>query len=42
MIARQTHLSAGTVRNYLALAVQKLGTTTRAEARRIARDNGWL
>ncbi|MCZ7422362.1 response regulator transcription factor [Verrucosispora sp. WMMA2121] len=41
-IARRAHLSPGTVRNYLALAVQKLGAGSRAEALRIARDNGWL
>ncbi|GIJ20448.1 response regulator transcription factor [Micromonospora lutea] len=41
-IARRAHLSPGTVRNYLALAVQKLDAGTRAEALRIARDNGWL
>ncbi|TCB94369.1 response regulator transcription factor [Micromonospora zingiberis] len=41
VIARRAHLSAGTVRNYLALAVQKLGASTRADAVRIARDNGW-
>ncbi|MEU5553116.1 response regulator transcription factor [Micromonospora sp. NPDC047793] len=41
-IARRARLSPGTVRNYLALAVQKLGADGRAEARRIARDNGWL
>ncbi|MFI7024580.1 response regulator [Micromonospora sp. NPDC049900] len=42
VIARRARLSPGTVRNYLALAVQKLGADSRAEARRIARDNGWL
>jgi two-component system response regulator DesR len=42
VIARRTHLSAGTVRNYLAAAVTKLGVTTRAEAFRIAHHNGWL
>ncbi|QOC92484.1 response regulator transcription factor [Micromonospora craniellae] len=41
-IARRARLSPGTVRNYLAIAVQKLGADSRAEARRIARDNGWL
>jgi two-component system response regulator DesR len=30
------------VRNYLAAAVHKLGVTSRAEAIRTARDNGWL
>lgn len=42
MIARRAHLSAGTVRNYLAIAVQKLGVDNRAEAVRVARENGWL
>jgi two-component system response regulator DesR len=42
VIARRTHLSGGTVRNYLAAAVGKLGVASRAEAFRVARDNGWL
>jgi two-component system response regulator DesR len=42
VIARQTNLSTGTVRNYLAAAVSKLGAGSRAEAYRIARANGWL
>jgi hypothetical protein len=42
VIARRTHLSAGTVRNHLAAAVTELGVTTRAEAFRIAHHNGWL
>ncbi|WBB69000.1 response regulator transcription factor [Micromonospora sp. WMMD812] len=42
VIARRAHLSAGTVRNYLAAAVQKLGAANRAEAIRTARENGWL
>lgn len=41
-IARRTNLSAGTVRNYLAAAVSKLGVRNRAEAFRTAHDNGWL
>lgn len=41
-IARRTHLSNGTVRNYLAAAVSKLGVASRSEAIRTARDNGWL
>lgn len=41
-IAAQLHLSAGTVRNYLAEATQKLGASNRIEASRIARENGWL
>jgi two-component system response regulator DesR len=42
VVARRAHLSSGTVRNYLAAAVQKLGASSRAEAARTARDNGWL
>lgn len=42
IIARRTHLSNGTVRNYLASIVAKLGVTGRAEAIRVAHDNGWL
>jgi two-component system, NarL family, response regulator DesR len=42
VIARHTHLSTGTVRNYLAAAVHKLGVTSRTEAVHTARDNGWL
>lgn len=41
-IAKQTHLSNGTVRNYLAAAISKLGVSTRSEAFRTAHDNGWL
>jgi two-component system response regulator DesR len=41
-IARRTHLSNGTVRNYLAAAVTKLGVASRAEAIRAAHHNGWL
>ncbi|MEH0936426.1 response regulator transcription factor [Micromonospora psammae] len=42
VIARRTHLAAGTVRNHLAACVQKLGAGDRAEAVRIARAAGWL
>ncbi|XAS73698.1 response regulator transcription factor [Micrococcaceae bacterium Sec5.1] len=41
-IARTTILSEGTVRNYLSAAMAKTGGRTRAEAVRIAADNGWL
>ncbi|HEY1484735.1 MAG TPA: response regulator transcription factor [Micromonosporaceae bacterium] len=41
-IARVLHLSEGTVRNYLSAAIGKTGARTRAEAARVARDNGWL
>jgi len=42
VIAKQLHLSAGTVRNYLSEAIDKLGTTNRIDAARIAREKGWL
>ena len=41
-IARETFLSEGTVRNYLSSAIGKTSARTRAEAARIAQDNGWL
>jgi len=41
-IARDTFLSEGTVRNYLSAAMGKTGGRTRAEAARIAQENGWL
>jgi two-component system, NarL family, response regulator DesR len=41
-IARELHLSEGTVRNHLSAAIGKTGARTRAEAVRIAVDNGWL
>lgn len=42
VIAKQTHLSNGTVRNYIAAVITKLGVSTRAEAVRTARAHGWL
>jgi len=41
-IARQVFLSEGTVRNHLSAAMGKLGAATRAEAVRLATENGWL
>jgi two-component system, NarL family, response regulator DesR len=41
-IAQATFLSEGTVRNYLSAAMGKTGARTRAEAVRIALENGWL
>ncbi|TCC45270.1 response regulator transcription factor [Kribbella capetownensis] len=41
-IAKDLHLSEGTVRNHLSAAIGKTGARTRAEAARIALDNGWL
>ncbi|QIK75081.1 response regulator transcription factor [Nocardioides piscis] len=42
VIAARAHLSSGTIRNHLSAAIGKTGATTRAEAARLARDNGWL
>ncbi len=36
------HLSAGTVKNHLSVAIGKLGARNRVEAVRIAQDQGWL
>jgi two-component system, NarL family, response regulator DesR len=41
-IAAVVHLSAGTVRNHLSSAIGKTGTSTRAEAARVAQERGWL
>jgi two-component system, NarL family, response regulator DesR len=41
-IAAELYLSYGTVRNYLASAVTKLGARNRVDAIRIATDAGWL
>jgi len=41
-IATRVHLSAGTVRNHLSSAIGKTGTTTRAEAARVAKERGWI
>jgi two-component system, NarL family, response regulator DesR len=41
-IARSLHLSEGTVRNHLSAAIGKTGARTRAEAVRLAMENGWL
>nr|WP_307679077.1 response regulator transcription factor [Streptomyces sp. V4I2] len=40
VIAKELHLSLGTVRNYLTTIVHKLGARNRVDAVRIARDNG--
>jgi two-component system response regulator DesR len=42
VIASRLHLSAGTVRNHLSAAIQKLGARNRADAAQIAREKGWL
>ena len=41
-IAAAVSLSEGTVRNYLSSAIGKLGARNRAEALRVATDNGWV
>lgn len=41
-IARSLHLTNGTVRNHLSIAIQKLNARNRVEAARIAEDKGWL
>jgi two-component system response regulator DesR len=41
-VARALHLSEGTVRNHLSSAIGKTGARTRAEAVRLATENGWL
>ncbi|MGW0955585.1 response regulator [Streptomyces sp. NPDC001212] len=41
-IARRVSLSRGTVRNYLAAAIAKLGAANRHEAARIAVERGWI
>ena len=41
-IAGRVFLSEGTVRNHLSAAMGKLGAGTRAEAVRIATEQGWL
>jgi two-component system response regulator DesR len=41
-IAKLLFLSEGTVRNYLSSSISKTGTRNRAEALRVAEDNGWL
>ncbi|MEV6367593.1 response regulator transcription factor [Micromonospora musae] len=41
-LAGALHLSEGTVRNHLSAAIGKTGARNRAEAVRIAEQNGWL
>jgi two-component system response regulator DesR len=40
--AAHLFLAEGTVRNYLSVAIRKLGARNRGEAIEIARDKGWL
>lgn len=42
VMAEKLVLSEGTVRNHLSSAIGKTGASTRAEAARIAMENGWL
>lgn len=41
-IARRVSLSRGTVRNYLAAAIAKLGVANRHEAAHVAAEHGWI
>ncbi len=41
-IAERTHLSVGTVRNYLSSATSKIGAANRHDAIGIARRHGWI
>lgn len=41
-IAAALFLTEGTVRNYLSVAMQKVGAQNRVEAAKIAEQNGWL
>ena len=41
-VARSLHLTNGTVRNHLSIAIQKLNAKNRVEAARIAEEKGWL
>jgi two-component system response regulator DesR len=41
-LAAELHLSAGTVRNHLSSAIQKLGAQNRADALKIAEGKGWV
>ena len=41
-IAQMLHLSEGTVRNHLSGAIGKTGARNRADAVRVADENGWL
>ena len=41
-IARSLHLTNGTVRSYLSIAIQKLNAKNRIEAARAAEEKGWL
>ena len=42
VIAERVHLAPGTVRNYISAAMTKLNAPTRADAARIAYEEGWI
>jgi two-component system response regulator DesR len=42
VIAQRTHLAQGTVRNYISMAMTKLGAETRVAAARTAWNEGWI
>lgn len=41
-LAQHLHLAEGSIRNHLSIAMQKLDAHSRADAARIAEENGWL
>lgn len=41
-ISKELHLSTGTIRNYLSIAMEKLNVNSRVEALKHALDNGWI
>jgi two-component system response regulator DesR len=41
-ISNKLYLSTGTTRNYISVAMQKLGARSRTEAVKIAEEKGWL
>lgn len=41
-VAKELHLTRGTVRNHLSIAIQKLNARNRVEAALIAEEKGWL
>jgi two-component system response regulator DesR len=41
-VTKALSVSEGTARNPLSAAIQKLSARNRADAARIARENGWL
>lgn len=41
-VAAELHLTRGTVRNHLSIAIQKMNAKNRFEAARLAEEKGWL